>query len=237
MRVRLENLVSFPVKRVYDAGVAGIHRILGHVPALGVSAGRHYHYTSIGILGFAVASSPSMKDAAEIALRYLPLTFAFASFHIEDDGREFRFVGNYASIAPDMRRFFAERDLTAVLNVQRELLPAARVRPKRIGFAFPRPKVLQPYEEFFGVMPTFGAPRTCRFRKCNCRLAYPVLLVSKYVANVSDQSVAHSIPAKCPLLALTFGSEFTYHADPSKFATTVRFYLKAAHVVQKHHRR
>jgi hypothetical protein len=45
------------------------------------------------------------------------------------------------------------------------------------------------------------------------------------------------LPLNVPFLALTFSSEFTYHADPSKFATTVRFYLKAAHVVQKHHRR
>jgi hypothetical protein len=35
-------------------------------------------------------------------------------------------------------------------------------------------------------------------------LAYPVLLVSKYVANVSDQSDAHSIPAKCPLFSPDF---------------------------------
>src|ERR1700732_1048790 len=74
---------------------------------------------------------------------------------------------------------------------------------------------------------TFGARRTCRFRKCNCRLAYPVLLVSKYVANVTDPSIPIQFPPNVPFLALTFSSEFTYYADPNSIRSDGTILLKA----------
>jgi len=54
-------------------------------PALPVDAGRRYHLTTYGIWGFALASSPTVRDALAVGLRFVDLSFAFCALEVQQD--------------------------------------------------------------------------------------------------------------------------------------------------------
>ena len=49
--------------------VANLVDALGDEQALGIDAGRRYHFTAFGALGFAMVSSQTMREAMTIGLR------------------------------------------------------------------------------------------------------------------------------------------------------------------------
>src|ERR1700694_5325526 len=53
---------------------------------LSVEAGMRYHLTTHGIWGFAMSSSPNLRAAVEVGLRYVDLTFAFCRITAVDHG-------------------------------------------------------------------------------------------------------------------------------------------------------
>lgn len=131
----------------------------GGVPALGIEGGTRYHFTAYGMLGFAMASSPTLRSALDIALRFSALTFAFTRFRVEDAAGETRITLDDLGVAPELRRFILERDASALATVQRDL-SGARPALNALHFSFPAPKNIAPYEAAFGVRPVFGAAAT-----------------------------------------------------------------------------
>ncbi|MFN7505158.1 MAG: AraC family transcriptional regulator ligand-binding domain-containing protein, partial [Limnobacter sp.] len=57
-------------------------RLHGKVPGLGLMAGSEYHLTTYGIWGYALITSPTFRQAVELGLRYLDLTFAFSKIEL-----------------------------------------------------------------------------------------------------------------------------------------------------------
>jgi len=57
-------------------------RLHGKVPGLGLMAGAEYHLTTYGIWGYALITSPTFRQAVELGLRYLDLTFAFSKVEL-----------------------------------------------------------------------------------------------------------------------------------------------------------
>jgi AraC-like DNA-binding protein len=90
---------------------------LGDQPGLGVQAGLRYTLASAGILGFALLSSRTLRDATAVGLRYIAASSAFVCLAIEEDGARARLLFDDDEIPDDVRAFFVERDLTAVANV------------------------------------------------------------------------------------------------------------------------
>jgi AraC-like DNA-binding protein len=101
--------------------------LVGPVPGLGMRAGLHYTIGSVGILGFAVLSSPTMRDAMTIALRYVALTSAFLHITVEETGGRVFVVFDDRDIPADVRVFLVERDLAAI----------GRIIPVLVGTEFP----------------------------------------------------------------------------------------------------
>lgn len=138
-----------------------IRNLLEHlkdVPALGVEAGMRYHYTTFGMLGFAMVTSPNAREALGIAMRYFNLTFAFSRFETIDTELE-TIVRVDASALPDaLQRFVAERDMAALVTVQRELIAEQGVL-KSIELAFSSPKDVMSHRLAFGLLPAFGKAR------------------------------------------------------------------------------
>lgn len=87
---------------------------LGDQPGLGTRAGLIYTVGRVGILGFALLSSPTLRDAITIGLRYFTLSSAFVSPAVEESGERARLVLDDSDIPPDVRPFLVERDLTAL---------------------------------------------------------------------------------------------------------------------------
>lgn len=145
---------------------------LGRVPALGVEAGLRYHFTAFGMLGLAMAASATALGALEIALRYFNLTFAFTDFLVDRDETETTITIDDGSLPPDLRRFVVERDVGALVRIQRDLCPHLPLL-RGIAFAFPAPADEARYAALLGLRPQFGAPRSV-IRLCNDGLMQPL---------------------------------------------------------------
>lgn len=129
---------------------------LGDVPGLGIEAGKRYHFTAFGALGFAMVSSPNALSALHLALRYFDLTFAFTKFHVTKEGDETHITLDDSGLPEDVRAFVVERDSAALMTVQRDLFSS---RAGLRGAFFKRRAPPDPglYEDFYGVCPQFGA--------------------------------------------------------------------------------
>jgi AraC-like DNA-binding protein len=139
--------------------IANILDELGDPPGLGLLAGLRYHLTTYGIWGFALISSPTLRDAIHLGLRYLDLTYSYCRFTNRETPAELDLRLEVDGMTPRLERFLIERDVAAIHVIQRELLPTA-THLRRVSFTFPppAPEFLSRYEEVFGLMPTFNAP-------------------------------------------------------------------------------
>ena len=138
--------------------VRNLVRAIGHIPGLGLEAGTRYHFTVYGILGFAVISSPNLRSAVDVALRYLNLTYAYNLITaVEADG-EMRLLFDDGEVPEDVRQFLLERDAAAALTLQREMFSSALV-PRRLSLRGRRPAYAEQFTRLFGVEPQFGAAR------------------------------------------------------------------------------
>ncbi len=129
---------------------------LADVAGLGIEAGKRYHFTAFGALGFAMVSSPNTLSALDLALRYFHLTFAFTQFLVTQEGNETHITLDDTSLPEDVRAFVVERDSAALVTVQRDLF-SSRPGLQNAYFKRSAPVDTQPYEVFYGVLPIFGA--------------------------------------------------------------------------------
>ncbi len=88
---------------------------------LGLKLGLRYHFSAYGFWGYGVISSATIKDALEMALRFLPLTYAFTMISLEEEDN----LGGLRFMEPDLephlRRFFVTRDMAAAAVLLREM--------------------------------------------------------------------------------------------------------------------
>ena len=89
----------------------------GDLPGLGVEAVRNYTLGSVGILGFALISSPTIRQAIDIGARYLTLSSAFIRILFEEHGDVGRVIFDDTEIPEDVRDFFVERDIAAIAQI------------------------------------------------------------------------------------------------------------------------
>ncbi|WP_199433197.1 AraC family transcriptional regulator [Qaidamihabitans albus] len=138
------------------AVVRNLLRASGADPAaLGLAAGQRYHATSYGIWGYAVISSGTVRDAVEVALRYVELTFVFCVPELRDGTDLAQLCCHDEAVPADVRPFLLTRDMAAIFTLIRELLgtplPARAVRLR-----LPEPADVAPYADVFGTVPEFG---------------------------------------------------------------------------------
>ena len=129
---------------------------LGPIPGLGLDAGLRYRLSAYGIWGFALLSSPVLRDAVQVAERYLDLSFAFVRFRTHFGPEVARTVLDDRDIPEDVRQFLLERDFAAWANASRELqLSGPPVR--RVCFRFARPAYAERFATLSGCEPEYGA--------------------------------------------------------------------------------
>ncbi|HSW12877.1 MAG TPA: AraC family transcriptional regulator [Solimonas sp.] len=137
--------------------IRNLLRGLGPVPGLGLDAGMRYHLSAYGIWGFALLSSPTFRSAAEIAVRYLDLSYAFARYRLENVGKDLLIILDDSNVPEDVRQFLVERDFTAWANAAWEMRPGG-FPGRSAQFRFPRPDYAWRFDKICGVRPSFDAP-------------------------------------------------------------------------------
>lgn len=138
--------------------VRNLVRGLAQVPGLGLDAGLRYHLSAYGIWGFALLSSPSFRAAADVAARFLDLSYAFVRFRMEIDGRDFYIVMDDSEIPEDVRAFLLERDFAACCNAIHELRPGG-LPVRSLQLRGPPPRYAARFRQLVGITPQFDAPR------------------------------------------------------------------------------
>lgn len=127
-------------------------------PGLPLQLGRRYPLTAYGIWGLGLLSSRTLRDAALLAQRYLPLTFAFTDIRLHEDGERAQLAFGEPALPPPLRRCLVERDMAAAMHLLDELLgPGALVDRVQLRRPAPPPAEAAAYAQAFGVMPAFGA--------------------------------------------------------------------------------
>ena len=102
--------------------VAGnLLRLLEHPPGLGLEVGLQYHFSAYGVWGYGLISSATGADAMALALRFLPLTFAFCGIAYHEEG-ELGVLGfGEPALADGTGQFLLERDMAAAAVLLREI--------------------------------------------------------------------------------------------------------------------
>lgn len=136
--------------------ISNIVEQLGHIPALGVAAGQRYHFTAFGALGFALVSSQTVRDALEVGLKYIRLTFAFCRFAMRDSDTHTVITMDVSQLPESVRRFILERDSACLITLQRDLFNTPSLL-ESLHFSFADPGYTEAYEQFYQIRPQFNA--------------------------------------------------------------------------------
>lgn len=129
-----------------------MRNLLAAAPAMtGVRVGTRYHASTFGPLGFALMSSATLGDAANLTFRFLDLSFTFCVPTATTDGDQVVIGVDHADLPDDVHAFLVERDLTAIWTVLREIAGGApRLGSVTLPFA---PGASGPLRSAFGVTP------------------------------------------------------------------------------------
>lgn len=142
--------------------LAVVENLLQAIPqeGLGLEVGLGYNFASYGIWGLGLISSATALDALTLALRFIPLTFAFCEISSQLDGSVCSVVFVAPDLAPEVRQFLLERDMAAASRLMRETLgPAFELSQFSLQHAHrPDAALLGHLQRQTGVPLAFGSP-------------------------------------------------------------------------------
>jgi len=126
-------------------------------PALGFKLGLQYSVSTFGVWGFALRTSRTLREAASIALRYLPLSTAYCQMQQIDKDGYFTILLNADEIPAPVRQFLLERDIATGIKITHEL-GLAGFRLSRIEFRGPAPSYANEIEALIDIKPIYNRP-------------------------------------------------------------------------------
>lgn len=91
-------------------------------PGLGLEVGMRYNFASYGLWGLGLISSATAGDAMALALRFIPLTFAFCHITGGMDGEMYTVTFEPPDVEPAIQRFLVERDVAAASRLMKEVM-------------------------------------------------------------------------------------------------------------------
>lgn len=91
-------------------------------PTLGLYVGQRYKPSVYGMWGFGLISSATLADAMTHAMRFLPLTFTFASIRYRNDGAFVHLQFEETNFDDDLKNFLLCRDMSSALSLIKNLL-------------------------------------------------------------------------------------------------------------------
>ncbi|CAM4167935.1 AraC family transcriptional regulator [Nocardia ninae] len=119
-------------------------------PGQGFMAGLLCHPPSFGVLGFALMTSPNLRHALEIGLRYVDLSFTAARLDVCDHGAEVWITRDDRALPVHIRRFALERDLAAISTIQQDLL-STRIPVTRVEVPYEPHPIYETFAAMLGV--------------------------------------------------------------------------------------
>ena len=115
-------------------------------PGLGLDVGRRLHLPQLGMVGLAIMSTSTMRDAFEAGLRHHKRVSPNYDLSLEIDGAIARFIIRESVPTAPFQAFGIETLLTA-WQLQGRTLLGKPVPIRRVQFAYPRPSYAERYHE------------------------------------------------------------------------------------------
>lgn len=89
---------------------------------LGVLAGQKMHVHSFGAWGFAILTSPTLRESIQVAIDYLAISFVLTPVRLEHSGDLTRIVFDLSGLPPQVRAIYSERYCMVAIMFMRSLL-------------------------------------------------------------------------------------------------------------------
>ncbi len=134
-------------------------RLLRHPPNLGFEVGKRYHFSAYGVWGYGLIASATARDALALAMRFLPLTYAFTAISYREEGEFGVLTFGAPELADALSRFLVERDMAAAAVLLEEMAGEDFVL-SRFALQAERPAARGTVPDvpvICGVKPDFGA--------------------------------------------------------------------------------
>jgi AraC-like DNA-binding protein len=155
-----------------------------HVP-LGLRVAKRESLSSYGLLGFAILSAPTLRDALEVGIRHHRLAGSLTDPDVELTADEVRIrlamrPGTPTAVVP----FLCEEMFGGMLVCLRSLL-GAEFAPMRAAFPYSEPRHATEYAEVFRCPLRFGSAR--------CSMAFPRAWLDRPLQTGNAISFAHAV--------------------------------------------
>ncbi|MCF3641278.1 AraC family transcriptional regulator [Rhizobium sp. TRM95111] len=127
----------------------------GH--ALGLETGIRERITSIGLVGYAMITCPTVGDAIALGLTLQKDTGSMLEFDMRSEAGEVVIVASSRFPDPEIHAFLVEEAFASFMQVARDLVGDS-FRPRRVDLAYPAPAYVATYRRIFGCEVSFGQP-------------------------------------------------------------------------------
>ncbi|AFQ51526.1 AraC family transcriptional regulator [Burkholderia cepacia] len=132
-------------------------RALGRAPGLGFEVGQRYHFSAYGVWGYGLIASATARDALALAMRFLPLTYAFTVITYREEAGTGMLNFGAPELDADLSRFLVERDMTAAAVLLREIGGGDFALSRFTVQAASAPSAAAVASRLAGIEPAFGA--------------------------------------------------------------------------------
>ncbi len=137
--------------------LANLAEVVADPVTTGLALGARYHATTYGLVGFALVSSPTLREAIDIGLRFLGLTFVLVELSFVEATGSARLELHADHLDGRVREMAVARDAAAIATLQADIAPSlAALREVRL--AVPSPPGDAP-TDVAGVPLVLDAPR------------------------------------------------------------------------------
>ncbi len=128
-------------------------------PALGIVVGRHLVATTHGVLGFAVTSSTTVREAVGVVERFTALRTSFVTIRATIGRDVVRLRVDEARPLGSLRRPLLEAVVVST-KLLLDTITAGASRVVEVGFAFPKPSYASLAREVLGTTVRWGSRQT-----------------------------------------------------------------------------
>jgi len=112
----------------------------------------------MGLIGFALITSPTVGEAIALGLSLQRDAGRFIDYEVISNGEEMAIVTGNQGYEPDLYRFFVEESFASFLQIARNLV-GEKFRVKRIEISYSDPTYSAAYRKMFGCEVAFNQAR------------------------------------------------------------------------------
>lgn len=155
----IDDLTNPACRVSFREGSALIRRALQIAPnkGLGLLIGERETIASIGLVGYAMMTSPTLGDAVALGMSQQKFTGAMLEFEMQQDERHISVTASNRFHEPAIQKFLVEEAFASFLQVARGLV-GMNFQPTRVDLSYPEPEYAAEYTRVFQCPVRFGQP-------------------------------------------------------------------------------